>query len=143
MHRFHRNSAGFSLIELMVVVAVIGIMAVVGFPSYNDYIIRGRIAEATSALSDGRVRIEQFFQDNKTYAGGACPPATESFTYDCSNLTNTTYTITANGNAGSSVSDFSFSIDQSNTRKTTGTKSGWAGAALPQDCWITKRGGVC
>lgn len=143
MRCFHNKPAGFSLIEVMVVVVVIGILTMVAFPSYNDYIIRGKIAEATSALSDGRVKMEQFFQDNKTYVGGTCPPATESFTYNCSDLTNTTYTITANGKAGSSVSAFSFSIDQANTRRTIGAKSGWTSATLPQDCWITKKGGAC
>lgn len=143
MRRFHNKLAGFTLIEIMVVVVVIGILTLVAFPSYNDYIIRGKIAEATSALSDGRVKMEQFFQDNKTYVGGTCPPATESFTYNCSDLTNTTYTITANGKAGSNVAAFSFSIDQANTRRTTGTISGWTSATLPQDCWITKKGGAC
>lgn len=143
MHRFRNESAGFTLIEVMVVVVVIGILTMVAFPSYNDYIIRGKIAEATSALSDGRVKMEQSFQDNKTYVGGTCPPATESFTYNCSDLTNTTYTITASGKADSNVAAFSFSIDQANTRRTTGAKSGWTSATLPQDCWITKKGGAC
>ncbi len=143
MRCFHNKPAGFSLIEVMVVVVVIGILTLVAFPSYNDYIIRGKIAEATSALSDGRVKMEQFFQDNKTYVGGTCPPATESFTYSCTDLSNTTYTITANGKAGSNVANFSFSIDQSNTRRTTGANSGWTSATLPQNCWITKKGGAC
>lgn len=143
MRRFHNNSAGFSLIEVMVVVVVIGILTMVALPSYSDYVIRGKIAEATSALSDGRVKMEQFFQDNKTYVGGTCPPTTESFTYNCSDLSNTTYTITANGKAGSNVANFSFSIDQTNTRRTTGVKSGWTSATLPQNCWITKKGGTC
>jgi type IV pilus assembly protein PilE len=143
MRRFHNKPAGFSLIEVMVVVVVIGILTMVAFPSYNDYIIRGQITEATSALSDGRVKMEQFFQDNKTYVGGTCPPETESFTFACSDLSNATYTITANGKAGSNVAAFSFSIDQANTRKTTGTKSGWTSATLPVDCWITKKGGAC
>jgi len=143
MHRFRNESAGFTLIEVMVVVVVIGILTMVALPSYNDYIIRSRIAEATSALADGRVKMEQFFQDNKTYEGGTCPPATESFTYNCSDLTNTTYTITASGRAGSNVAAFSFSIDQANTRQTISTKSGWSSVTLPQNCWITKAGGTC
>lgn len=143
MRCFHNKPAGFSLIEVMIVVVVIGILTMVAFPSYNDYIIRGKIAEATSALSDGRVKMEQFFQDNKTYVGGTCPPATESFTYSCTDLSNTTYTITASGKAGSNVANFSFSIDQSNTRRTTSVRSGWTSATLPQNCWITKKGGAC
>ena len=141
MRRFHNK--GFSLIEVMIVLVVMGILTMVALPSYSDYVLRGKIAEATAALSDGRVKMEQFFQDNKTYVGGTCPPATDSFTYNCTDLSNTTYTITANGKAGTNVANFSFSIDQTNTRRTTGTKSGWTSATLPQNCWITKKGGTC
>lgn len=141
MRRFHNK--GFSLIEVMIVLVVMGILTMVALPSYSDYVLRGKIAEATAALSDGRVKMEQFFQDNKTYVGGTCPSTTESFTYNCTDLSNATYTITANGKAGTNVANFSFSIDQTNTRRTTGTKSGWTSATLPQNCWITKKGGTC
>ena len=68
-----KKNEGFTLLELLVVVAVIGILAAVSMPYYNDYTIRGKIAEATSALSDGRIKMEQFFQDNRTYVGApAC-----------------------------------------------------------------------
>jgi len=135
------SGMGFTLIELMIVVAVIGLLTMVAFPSYQDYVIRGKLAEATSTLSDGRVKMEQFFQDNKTYVGGTCPAATESFTYACGALTASTYTITATGRAGSSVAAFSYTIDQANAHRTTGLKNGWG--SVPQNCWITKKGGTC
>lgn len=141
MHRFRKESAGFSLIELMIVVAVIGLLTTIALPSYTDYVIRGKIAEATSSLADGRVKMEQFFQDNKTYAGGPCP-SDNTFKYTCSDLTNTTYTITASG-MEANVIGFRYSIDQANTRITLGMKSGWSSATLPQNCWITKKGGTC
>jgi len=49
---------GFTLIELMITVAVVGILAAVAFPSYTNYIRRGKIAEAQSTLSDLRLRAE-------------------------------------------------------------------------------------
>ncbi len=52
-----RKVAGFTLIELMITVAIIGILAAVGLPAYNDYIIRGRVPEATSNLSAKRVKM--------------------------------------------------------------------------------------
>lgn len=136
-----RSQQGFSLVELLTVVAIVGILAAVGFPSYTEYSTRGKIAEATSALSDGRVKMEQFFQDNKTYAGGPAPTATNYFTYAVSGTSTTAYTITATGTA--SMVGWTMTIDQSNTKRTTAAPSGWAAASMPTSCWITKKGGRC
>lgn len=130
-----RMQEGFTLVELMIVVVVIGILASIGIPAYSDYVIRGKLIEGTSALSDGRVKMEQFFQDNRTYAGGTCPAATTNFTYACSNLSTSTYTITATGIGG--LSAFIYSIDQNNA-KTSNTP--WGNGAT---CWVTKKGGTC
>ena len=136
-----KTQKGFTLVELMIVVVVIGILASIGIPAYNDYVTRGKLVEATSALSDGRVKMEQFFQDNRTYdAGGGttCPPAipatTTNFTYACSNLTATTYVITATGTGG--LSAFSYSINQANTKSST---TPWGNGA----CWVMNKGGAC
>ncbi len=133
---------GFTLVELMIVVAIIGILAGVGIPSYNNYSIKGKLVEATSALSDARVKMEQYFQDNRTYdAGGGttCPPAislaTTNFTYACSNLSATAYTITATGK--NSLSTYSYTIDQANV-KTSTTAWGYS-----TSCWVTNKGGGC
>jgi type IV pilus assembly protein PilE len=63
-----RRQRGFTLIEIMIVVAVVGILAMIAFPSYQDSVRKSRRAEAKSALSDLAARQEQFFNDNKTYA---------------------------------------------------------------------------
>lgn len=134
-----KTQKGFTLIELMVVVVVIAILASIGIPSYNDYATRGKLVEGTSALSDGRVKMEQFFQDNRTYAGGTCPAASTNFTYVCSNLSATTYLITATGVGN--LSDFSYTIDQANAKQTTALKTGWG--TVPANCWIMKKGDTC
>jgi len=137
-----KTQKGFTLIELMIVVVVIGILASIGIPSYNDYVTRGKLVEATSALSDGRVKMEQFFQDNRTYdagGGATCPPAipaaTTNFTYACSGLTAAAYTITATGTGG--LAAFSYTINETNA-KTSATPWGNSGS-----CWVTNKGGAC
>lgn len=142
-----RQSQGFTLMELLIVVAIIGILAAISIPAYNDYITRARITEATSALSDGRVRIEQFFQDNRTYAGAPAPapPPPNFFAYAVTEAgvvgvpaTATAYTITATGIG--SMAAFTFTINQNNVRQTTAAPANWRGAVpLPIACWATTK----
>ncbi len=136
-----KTNKGFTLLELLMVVAVVAVLASISIPAYNDYTIRGKLAEGMSALSDGRVKMEQFFQDNRTYAGGPAPAATSTFTYAAGNLSATTYTITATGNGR--VLGFVYTIDQNNVKSTTAARAGWAAAAMPTSCWIARKGGIC
>lgn len=135
-----KHTNGFSLIELMVVVVIIGILSSVAIPAYSDYVIRGKLVDATSGLSDGRVKLEQFFQDNRAYnaAGSPCPAATKYFTFACVPAA-TTYTITATGIGN--LNAFIYTIDQSNTKQTSGLKAGWG--TVPANCWIVSKGGSC
>lgn len=138
---------GFSLMELMITVAIVGILAAVAVPSYNDYIMRGRIPEATSVLAARRVQAEQHFQDNRTYAdvgaivNPACVSDTASstrFNYSCSAQTATTYTSQAVGKG--QMAGFTFTINQAGARATTAVPSGWTTNA---NCWVTAKGGTC
>ena len=145
-----RSATGFTLIEVMITVAIIAILAAVAIPSYTDYITRSKIQEATSSLLSMRTKLEQFFQDNRTFFG-ACAPGTVApkpaglkyFTINCPTLNDTQYLIQADGIAGSDMAQFSFTIDQANTRATASvpTASGWTLPAT--NCWVTKKGGIC
>jgi len=143
--------AGFTLIELMVVIVIIAVLAGIGYPSYSDYIRRGKIAEAISALADTRAKMEQFFLDNRTYVGAdagnmPCNGAVLSagkkqFTYTCTNLGVGTYTVTAAGVGTEGMGAFAYTINEQNVRGSTVTGlSGWSSNAT---CWVTKKGGVC
>src|ERR1700722_11706839 len=76
----HSRSQGFTLIELMITVAIVAILAAIAIPNYRDYVIRGQLVDATQALAAVRANMERYFQDNRTYLAIAGPPA---FTPPC------------------------------------------------------------
>lgn len=130
-----KASKGFTLIELMVVVVVIGILSAIAIPAYKDYVIRGKLADAVAGLSNGRVKMEQFFLDNKTYVGGPVPAATNYFTYAASDLSNSSYTLTAAGKGD--LSGYSYTINESNIKA---SNTPWGNST---SCWVVKKGGGC
>ena len=143
------NSRGFTLIEVMITVAIIAILAMIAMPSYTDYVLRGKITEAVQGLADARVKQEQFFLDNRTYGpaaatcGAALPSNTKHWDFACSDVSTTTYTVTATGKASGGTTALAYSVDEANVRSSTvsaGGPKGWTGNAT---CWVTRKGGVC
>ncbi|MFH1044298.1 MAG: type IV pilin protein [Pseudomonadota bacterium] len=64
----NRRNRGFTLIELMIVVVIIGILAAIAYPSYRSYILKGNRASAQAFLMDAAQRQQQYFLDNRAYA---------------------------------------------------------------------------
>jgi type IV pilus assembly protein PilE len=151
-----RTQRGFTLIEIMVTVAIVAILAAIALPSYRDYVTRGRLPEAMAGLADARVKMEQYFQDNRAYpagctttspaaAGNVLVQTLKNFTLSCvTDPANNTYTVTATGSGP--VAGFTYTIDQNNLKTSTfsgtGASAGWT-AASPNNCWVIRKGGVC
>jgi len=139
-----RGNRGFTLIEVMIVVVIIGILSAIAIPNYSEYVTRSRVPEATSGLANLRVKMEQMFQDCRSYVASAnCPqpavPASGNFTFVINAPDSTHYTITATG--GGPMSGFSYTVNQLNQRSSTMTSpSTWTGNAA---CWATKKDGSC
>jgi type IV pilus assembly protein PilE len=146
------KASGFTLIELMVVVAIIGILASVAMPAYQQYVLRGKLAEAYSQLASLQLKMEQYYQDNRTYGSGAKGANTcgirdvlaaagnvkyFNYTIACNDQTFTAYAdgVTATGTGG-----FSFTVDDTGTKKTAAVPSGWTSSTT---CWVRGKGGEC
>jgi type IV pilus assembly protein PilE len=142
-----RAQRGFTLIELMVAVAIVGILAAIAYPSYTQYVRRGKIVEALSELATLRVRLEQYYQDNRHYGSsatscGAAMPSQPSFTFSCTwgaDASSQSFVATATGLASAGMDGYVYTVDHTNAQRTTR----FDGATVNASCWLKKGSESC
>lgn len=137
---------GFTLIEALITVAIVVILGSVALPTYREYVRRGTLPEAQTFLSDYRIKLEQFYQDNRNYGTGGCGlaaggnaswsgfnPGAKNFGFVCA-LTNggQGFTVTATGS--NVATGHVYTVNEAGTRATTTFK----GAAVAKNCWLVK-----
>lgn len=130
---------GFTLIELMVSVAIIGILLSIAVPQYTSYVLRARLADGYSALASVQPLAEQYWSNKRTFENFDRMPAnSQYFSYSLSNASASSYTVTATGSGP--AAGFVYTINQSGVRATTGVPSGYTTNA---SCWVDRKGGAC
>jgi type IV pilus assembly protein PilE len=151
-----RDAAGFTLIELVVAVALVAILASIAMPSYQNYARRGQLSDAFTTLADMRVKMEQWYQDNKFYGTAsntttcpqlpgysAFPVSTKFFTISCgpgaaAATPLQSFIITATGSGGLTTG-YDYTINNVGTKGT----SKFASSASTAACWLTKSSTAC
>jgi type IV pilus assembly protein PilE len=131
-----RLQRGFTLIELMIVVSIIAALSALAFPSYDEYLRRGRRAEAQSQLMQAAQFLERFYTTNGKYTAAVLPTALTTsppgsanpeYNVTVSNLAAGTYTVTATGATGTPMAADqcgAFVVDQTGARSLVGATYG-------------------
>lgn len=141
-----QRQSGFTLVEIMIAVVIIGILTAVALPSYGSYVMRARLAEAHSALASTQPKLEQFWANTRSYEDfddedqdpKLMPPNTDNFVYTLENASSSGYQLVATGQGA--AADFKYTLTQAGARATTGAPDGWTRS---DTCWVDRKDGSC
>ncbi|UCU92277.1 type IV pilin protein [Hydrogenophaga taeniospiralis] len=136
-----KQQKGFTLIELMIVVAIAAILAAIATPTYLRYVLRARATEGLEGLQAYAARMEQRYQDTGNYgpSSSCAVPVTSSryFTISCA-LTENGQGFLATATGTSSLAGVAYTLNHTGVRETTDHTYGVPDKA----CW-TLSGGSC
>ncbi len=140
------SASGFTLIELMFTVIIAAILATIAMYVYGNYVLSSKLSESFAVLGDYRLKMEQFRQDNRSYADpvnvntcGIVPPAANTyFDFSCAiAASGAQFTATASNKVGIGLGNaaaYSYTIDQDGARNTPT----FAGTPGPGGIWKNK-----
>ncbi|RBL69290.1 prepilin-type N-terminal cleavage/methylation domain-containing protein [Pseudomonas sp. MWU13-2625] len=131
MRRFNR---GFTLIEIMIVIAIIGIIITIAAPSYTEYLKKGRRSEVVSLLSEQAQILERFYTKNNVYTGITGLSTGNDFYTITPTITDQTFLLTATRNAGTTMATDKcgdFTLTNTGVRSMNNATTG----LTTKDCW--------
>ena len=142
----HQRQSGFTLVEIMIAVVIVGILTAVALPSYGSYVMRARLAEAHGTLASLQPKLEQFWANNRSYEGfddedldpQQMPPSTDNFVYTLENAGSAGYLLVATGRGA--AAGFRYTLTQAGARATTAAPLGWTKS---DTCWVDRKDGSC
>ena len=122
------RQSGFTLIELMITVAIVGILAAIAYPSYQSYVLQSRRAEAIAGLLDLQQQAEKWRVSHTTYPSNSNVnlPSSDHYTFTVEDITPTAYRLKATAKSSS---------PQNSDTGCTWLTFDQNGAKEPSGCW--------
>lgn len=129
-----RTNRGFTLIEIMIVIAIIGIVITIGYPSLTEYVKKGRRTEVAGLLTEQAQILERFYSKSNVYTAATGLSAGNDFYTITAALTDQAFKLTAVRKAGSAMATDKcgdFTITNTGVRSMENAAAG----LTTKDCW--------
>ncbi|WP_192562446.1 type IV pilin protein [Pseudomonas gozinkensis] len=129
-----RSNRGFTLIEIMIVIAIIGIVITIGYPSLTEYVKKGRRADVVGNLSEQAQILERFYSKNNVYTGVTGLSTGNDFYTITPTITDQTFLLTATRKTGTAMATDKcgdFTLTNTGVRSMNNATTG----LTTKDCW--------